>query len=117
MRAAVMHTPGPPAVPKLSQVPIPSPKPGQVLIRVKAFGVNRSEMYTRQGHSPGITFPRILGIQATGIVESAPGSEDKFKKGDLVATAMGGMGRNHDGGYAEYTVVPAIQVQVMKTEG
>ncbi|KAK4692024.1 hypothetical protein P7C71_g5100, partial [Lecanoromycetidae sp. Uapishka_2] len=117
MRAAVMHTPGPPSVLKLSNVPVPSPKPGQVLIRVKAFGLNRSEMYSRQGHSPGITFPRILGIEATGIVESAPGSEDKFKKGDIVATAMGGMGRNFDGGYAEYTIGPATQVQVIKTEG
>jgi len=117
MRAAVMHNPGPPSVLKLSHVPIPSPKPGQVLIRVKAFGLNRSEMYTRQGHSPGITFPRILGIEATGTVESAPGSEDRLEKGDIVATAMAGMGRNYDGGYAEYTVVPATQVQIVKTKG
>ena len=70
-------------------------------------------MYTRQGHSPGLSFPRILGIEATGTVEAAPGSEDQFKKGDTVLTAMGGMGRTFDGGYAEYTVVPASQVQVL----
>ena len=45
-----------------------------------------------------------------GIVEDAPGT--KFSKGDIVATAMGGMGRQFDGGYAEYTVVPGEQVQV-----
>ena len=60
----------------------------QVLIRVKAFGLNRSEMFTRQGHSPNVKFPRILGIEAVGVVEEAPGTS--FKKGDMVATAMGG---------------------------
>lgn len=65
----------------------------------------------RLGQSPGIEFPRILGIEAVGVVEDAPGSDD-LKKGDVVATAMGGMGRNFDGGYAQYTVVPSTQVQV-----
>ena len=86
-----------------------------MLIRVRAFGLNRSEMFTRQGHSPTVKFPRILGIEASGVVEEAPGSEDKFKKGDVVATAMGGMGREFDGGYAEYTVVPASQVQMVRS--
>ncbi len=85
-----------------------------MLIRIKAFGLNRSEMFTRQGHSPTVKFPRILGIEAAGVIEEAPGNEDKFKEGDVVATAMGGMGREFDGGYAEYTVVPASQVQVVK---
>lgn len=88
-----------------------------MLIRVKAFGLNRSEMFTRQGHSPTVKFPRILGIEASGVIEEAPGNEDKFTKGDVVATAMGGMGREFDGGYAEYTVVPASQVQVVKSAG
>lgn len=86
-----------------------------MLIRIKAFGLNRSEMFTRQGHSPTVKFPRILGIEAAGVVEEAPGNEDRIKKGDTVATAMGGMGRDFDGGYAEYTVVPATQVQIVKS--
>ena len=86
-----------------------------MLIRIKAFGLNRSEMFTRQGHSPTVKFPRILGIEATGIIEAAPGNEATFKKGDVVATAMGGMGRDFDGGYAEYTVVPASQVQIVRS--
>lgn len=98
--------------------PIPTPQPGQILIRIKAFGLNRSELFTRQGHSP-VQFPRILGIEATGIVASAPPvNEEKekektpqFQQGDIVATAMGGMGRSFDGGYAEYTCVPVGQVQ------
>jgi len=71
-------------------------------------------MFTRQGHSPNVRFPRILGIEAVGLVEDAPGTE--FRKGDIVATAMGGLGRDFDGGYAEYTLVPATHVQVLKTE-
>jgi NADPH:quinone reductase-like Zn-dependent oxidoreductase len=114
MRAAVMYAPGGPEVLKLESRPIPTPKQGQVLIRVKAFGLNRSELFTRQGHSPGVQFPRVLGIEASGLVEDAPGSE--FKKGDIVATVMGGMGRVFDGSYAEYTCVPASQVQRIKTE-
>jgi NADPH:quinone reductase-like Zn-dependent oxidoreductase len=54
-------------------------------------------MFTRQGHSPNVKFPRILGIEATGLVEDSPSGE--FAKGDVVATAMGEMGRAYDGGY------------------
>lgn len=114
MRAAVIHAPGGPEVLKLTDLPIPTPSAGQVLIKVKAFGLNRSELFTRQGHSPGVLFPRVLGIEAVGIVEEARGGE--LLKGDVVATAMGGMGRQFDGGYAEYTCVPASQVQVIRTE-
>ena len=114
MKAAVIHEAGGPEVLKIESLPIPTPHSGEVLIRVKAFGLNRSELFTRQGHSPSVKFPRVLGIEAVGVVESAPGSE--FRKGDIVATAMGGMGRQFDGGYAEFTCVPATQVQVVKTE-
>ena len=113
MKAAVIHEPGGPEVLKIESRPVPTPRAGEVLIRVKAFGLNRSELFTRQGLSPGVVFPRILGIEAVGVVEEAPGAE--FGKGDIVATAMGGMGRQFDGGYAEYTCVPASQVQVIKT--
>lgn len=109
MKAAVIYEAGGPDVLKLEDRPIPTPQIGQVLIRVRAFGLNRSELFTRQGHSPNVPFPRILGIEAVGRVEHAPGGE--FEPGDVVATAMGGMGRVFDGGYAEYTMVPAIQVQ------
>jgi NADPH:quinone reductase-like Zn-dependent oxidoreductase len=114
MKAAVIREAGGPEVLKIESLPIPTPQSGEVLIRVKAFGLNRSELFTRQAHSPGVKFPRVLGIEAVGVVESAPRSE--FRKGDIVATAMGGMGRQFDGGYAEFTCVPATQVQVVKTE-
>src|ERR1700674_2210542 len=113
MKAAVLYAPGGPEALKIESRPIPVPEGGEVLIRVKAFGLNRSELFTRQGHSPGVQFPRVLGIEAVGLVEEAPGNE--FQKGAIVATAMGGMGRQFDGGYAEYTCVPATQVQVITT--
>src|ERR1700752_2890567 len=86
MKAAVIREAGGPDVLKIESLPIPTPKSGEVLIRVKAFGINRSEMFTRQGHSPGVKFPRVLGIEAVGVVEEAPGSE--FRKGDIVATGL-----------------------------
>ena len=58
-------------------------------------------------------FPRILGIEATGEVAECPGGE--FKPGDKVVTAMGGLGRAFDGGYAEYTCPPANQVVRIET--
>ena len=114
MKAAVLPQPGPPDAFQIEDRPVPTPKPGWVLIRVKAFGLNRSELFTRQGHSgEAVRFPRVLGIEAVGIVEAAPGGE--FQPGQTVATAMGGMGRVFDGSYAEYTCVPAGQVQAVET--
>jgi len=113
MKAVVIREPGGPEVLKLETMPVPLPKPGWVLIRVRAFGLNRSELFTRQGHSPNVPFPRVLGIEAVGEVVAAP--DGGFTEGDKVATAMGGMGRQFDGGYAEYTLVPAGQVQKLET--
>jgi NADPH:quinone reductase-like Zn-dependent oxidoreductase len=113
MKAVVIREPGGPEVLKVERVPIPTPERGQLLIKVKAFGLNRSELFTRQGHSPNVRFPRILGIEAVGLVEAAPGGE--FNQGQSVATAMGGMGRDFDGSYAEYVCVPASQVQAVNT--
>jgi NADPH:quinone reductase-like Zn-dependent oxidoreductase len=114
MKAAVIRAPGGPEALKIETLPIPTPKPEEVLIRVKAFGLNRSELFTRQGHSPGVRFPRVLGIEAVGVVEESPNGA--FRPGDVVASAMGGMGRAFDGGYAEFTCPPAAQVQRLKSE-
>ncbi len=113
MKAAVIYESGGPEVLKLETCPVPLPADGEVQIRVKAFGLNRSELFTRQGHSPTVKFPIIPGIEAVGVVEDAPGGE--FQRGDIVATAMGGMGRQFNGGYAEFTRVPATQVRKLET--
>lgn len=108
MRAIVLDAPGPPEALAVRELPVPEPEPGQVLIRVEAFGLNRSELHTRLGLAEGVTFPRVLGIEAAGVVERCPGGE--FPVGAQVFAMMGGMGRTFDGGYAEYTCVPATQV-------
>src|SRR5256714_6553368 len=108
MRAIVLDVPGPPDALTIRQLPVPTPAADWVLIEVKAFGLNRSELHTRQGLASGVTFPRVLGIEAAGVVAQCPGGE--FPVGQQVATMMGGMGRTFDGGYAEYTCVPASRV-------
>jgi NADPH:quinone reductase-like Zn-dependent oxidoreductase len=108
MRAVVLDAPGPPEALTIRVLPRPVAAPGWVLIRVEAFGLNRSELHTRLGLAQGVTFPRVLGIEATGVVAACPGGE--FAVGQQVMAMMGGMGRAFDGGYAEYTCVPAAQV-------
>ncbi len=113
MKAVVLRNPGAPEVLKIEELPIPKPGPGWVLIKVKAFGLNRSELFTRQGHSPNVRFPRIPGIEAAGIVEQDPSGQ--LRPGQTVVTAMGGMGRQFDGSYAQYTCIPAAQLMPIKT--
>jgi NADPH2:quinone reductase len=113
MQAIVVERGGAPDVLQIRTLPRPQVRPGWVLIRVKAFGLNRSEMFTRQGHSPSVKFPRVLGIECVGIVEAAPQTD--LVVGQTVAAVMGGLGRVYDGGYAEYTLVPARQVIPLRT--
>lgn len=114
MRAVVLDRPGPPEVLQVKEIPIPRPGPGQVLIQVKAFGLNRSELHFRQGLATSGSFPRVPGIEATGVVAAAPGGE--FAPGQQVVTMMGGMGREFDGGYAEFVLVPARQVTAFSSD-
>ncbi|CAM3935044.1 zinc-binding dehydrogenase [Smaragdicoccus niigatensis] len=108
MRAAVLTEPGPVTNLRITELPVPTPPAGWVRIHVKAFGLNRSELHTRLGLAHGVTFPRVLGIEAVGIVDDPNGSD--LAVGQQVAALMGGMGRVFDGGYAEYTVVPRANV-------
>jgi NADPH:quinone reductase-like Zn-dependent oxidoreductase len=108
MRAIVLDAPGPVENLVIRDIPIPEVRPGHVRIRVRAFGLNRSELHTRIGLAEGVVFPRVLGIEATGEVDH-PG-DSGLSRGQKVVTMMGGMGRTFDGGYAEYTLVPTRQV-------
>jgi NADPH:quinone reductase-like Zn-dependent oxidoreductase len=108
MNAVVLDRPGPVEHLQVRRLPIPEPAPGWVRIKVEAFGLNRSELHTRLGLAHGVTFPRVLGIEATGTVDRDP--DGVLEPGQQVAAMMGGMGRTFDGGYAEYTVVPRAQV-------
>lgn len=114
MRAVVAEQPGFPEVLQIKEIPKPEPSDGWVLIRVHAFGLNRSELYSRQGHSgDAVTFPRVLGIECVGEVVAAPNTD--LQIGQKVAAVMGNMGRLYDGGYAEYTLVPRSQVMAIET--
>jgi NADPH:quinone reductase len=114
MRAVVLDAPGPPEALVIRDVPVPEPRPGWVLIKVRAFGLNRSELHMRLGLADGVTFPRVPGIEAVGVVADCPGGE--LPPGQQVAALMGGMGRAFDGGYAEYTCVPVSQVVPFRSE-
>lgn len=114
MRAWVIEEAGGPEQLQLREVPRPEPAMGSVVIRVRAFGLNRSEWFTRRGDSPSVTFPRVLGIECVGEVVAAPGSE--LQPGQRVAAMMGGMGRAFDGSYAEYTRVPRANVFALSTD-
>ena len=113
MRAVVCTSWGGPEVLQLQQWPDPQPAAGHVVIEVAAFGLNRAELFTRRGDSPGVALPRVIGIECVGTVASAPGT--RFSPGDKVVAMMGGMGRQFDGSYAERTRVPASSVFVIRT--
>jgi NADPH:quinone reductase-like Zn-dependent oxidoreductase len=114
MKAVRVHRPGGPEVLEIEEIPRPEPRAGWVRIRVRAFGLNRSELFTRQGHSPSVRFPRVLGIECAGVVDDAGGTD--LAIGQTVAALMGEMGRAYDGGYAEYTLVPRERVLPVRTD-
>ncbi|MCR9142869.1 MAG: zinc-binding alcohol dehydrogenase family protein [bacterium] len=114
MRAIVIRRPGDPTVFEYEERERPEAGPDQILIRIRAFGLNRAEIFTRQGHSPGVEWPRVIGIECVGEVVDDPSGA--LPAGTKVAAMMGGMGRQFDGSYAEYTVVPAGQVLAIDTD-
>ncbi|MEU8638842.1 zinc-binding dehydrogenase [Amycolatopsis sp. NPDC048633] len=104
MRAAVCVRAGGPEVLEIRELPVPAVRPGWSLVRVRGAGLNRSELRTRQGHSPAVRFPRVLGIECVGVV--AASTDPRLPEGTTVAAVMGEMGRAFDGGYAEYALLP-----------
>ena len=113
MKAWVIREPGGPEQFSLEDIEIPKARTGWALIRVRAFGLNRSEWFTRNGHSPTVKFPRVLGIECVGELVDSGGLNLAF--GTTVAAIMGGMGREFDGSYAEYTLVPHSCVLPVET--
>lgn len=114
MKAWRLHQPGGPDAFVLEEIPRPVPARGEVLLEVRAFGLNRSEWFTRIGESPTVKLPRVLGIECVGTVVEDPSGE--LAAGQRVAAMMGGMGRQFDGSYAEYTSVPSTSVFPLETE-
>ena len=90
MKAIVIYKAGDAQQLQIEERPIPALKEGWTLVKVKGFGINRSEIFTRQGHSPSVIFPCILGIECVGVVEAT--TSPTLQKGQTVVSLMGEMG-------------------------
>jgi NADPH:quinone reductase len=95
-----------------TDIPKPLPKDGEVVIKVRGFGVNHAEMHMRRGEWAEAA--EVSGIECVGIVNACPGGE--FPVGAKVAALMGGLGRTINGSYAEYTRVRAANVALIDSE-
>jgi NADPH2:quinone reductase len=106
MRAIVIKRYGEPEVLAVEERAVPQPKAGEVLIEVKAFGLNHAEIYFRKGAWGDVA--EISGIECVGLVKHDPSG--RFAPGQKVMALVGGMGRSINGSYAEFTSVPATNV-------
>ncbi len=104
MRAIEIVQPGGPEVLQLCERPVPQLKPGEVLIRVIAAGVNRPDVFQRLGQYPVPPGASDLpGLEVAGEIVDGDLSDSEFRKGDLVCALVQG------GGYAEYCAAPLAQ--------
>jgi NADPH2:quinone reductase len=112
MRAIVIKEFGGPEVLAFEDRPAPEPKPGQVVIEVKAFGLNHAEIYFRKGAWGEVA--EISGIECVGRVHADP--DRRFAPGQRVMALVGGMGRSINGSYAQLVRVPASNVVAVDTD-
>jgi NADPH:quinone reductase len=111
MRAIVMNEHGGPEVLHVEELPDPVAGDGEVLIRVRAFGLNHADAYMRSGvWQFGIP---VLGIEAAGVVEHDPSGA--LSPATPVVAVVGGMARTRNGSYAELVSVPASNVVPVRT--
>ncbi len=103
MRAYVIEQPGGPEVLQLRDIASPAPGADEVQIRVRAFGLNRAEVYRRAGKMGPISGQVVPGIEAVGEVILDPAGV--YRTGQRVATAMGGLQFSRNGSYAEEVTV------------
>ncbi|GEO06148.1 NAD(P)H quinone oxidoreductase [Adhaeribacter aerolatus] len=103
MQAIIITQPGNPEVLQPQERPTPTPSPYEILIRVKAAGVNRPDVFQRRGgYPPPIGVPAdIPGLEVAGVVETIGAEVTRWQPGDAVCALLGG------GGYAEFAVVDA----------
>jgi len=112
MKAIIITRYGGPEVLEIQQRPDPEPTPGQVIIEVRAFGLNHAEVYFRRGIWGDVA--EITGIECVGVVKADP--EGRFRKGESVLAVVGGMGRNLNGSYAELVSVPTSNVAAVTSD-
>lgn len=133
-----MQVPSAGAAFQLVEKEFPEPGPGQVRIRVEACGVCHSDSLTKEGHWPGIEFPRVPGHEITGTVDAVASDVPLFKPGQRVGLGWHGghcnycppcrrgdfilcenqpiSGISYDGGYADYVVAPANALAFLPEE-
>ena len=104
MKAVVLEKIGGPEVLKIAEIPKPEVKPGMVLVKVRAAGINFADTLFRQGqYMMQPSFPDTPGLEAAGVIEAVGDGVTTLKPGQRVA----GMGSKM---YAEYALAPATQV-------
>ncbi len=137
MRAVQVARPGGPF--EIVERDIPRPGAGQVLIKIQACGICHSDSLTKEGHLPGIQYPRVPGHEVVGVVDAVGPDVTQFKSGQRVGVGWHGghcgscdncrngdffactvnlqfTGISFDGGYADYMVAPAVGVALVPEE-
>jgi NADPH:quinone reductase-like Zn-dependent oxidoreductase len=119
MKAVRQHEFGGPEVLGYEDAPVPELKPGEVLVRVHAVGINPPDWYLREGYKmlpsewqPKVHFPVILGTDVSGVVAAVADDVDGFSVGDEVYSMVrfpSGLAGDSKA-YAEYVSVPASEV-------
>ena len=133
MKVAQVTRPGGPI--ELVEREVPQPGPGAVRVRVQACGICHSDAFTKEGHWPGIQYPRVPGHEIAGVVDEVGAGVTEWKKGQRVGVGWFGghcghcracrrgdlinceflpvPGISYDGGYEEYMVAPADALALM----
>lgn len=115
MKAIQVRKAGGPEVLEMVELAKPQINKDWSVVKVMGFGINRSEIFTRQGLSPSVTFPRVLGIECVGLISETE-ENSPFTVGQKVMSLMGEMGRAYDGSYAEYVLIPNDNIYPIETE-
>ncbi|HET7744288.1 MAG TPA: zinc-binding dehydrogenase [Gaiellaceae bacterium] len=117
MKAIRIHEDGPPSVLSYDNVPDPVPEPGEVVVSLRAAGLNHLDLWIRKG-LPSVPKPRILGADGTGVVAALGTGVEGFALGDRVVINPGiphdgritVIGEHTDGTYCELKAIPADQL-------
>ncbi|WP_223821957.1 alcohol dehydrogenase catalytic domain-containing protein [Paenibacillus peoriae] len=114
MKAIRLHEFGGPEVLRYEEAPLPELKPGEVLVRVPAVGINPPDWYLREGYKdlppewqPAVSFPFILGSDVSGVVEAVATDVQGFSIGDEVFGMVRFPSMGESAAYAEYVAAPA----------
>lgn len=133
MKAAQVGRPGGPL--EIVERAVPEPGPGWVRVRVQACGICHSDEFTKEGHWPGIQYPRVPGHEIAGVVDAVGSGVTTWTKGQRVGVGWYGghcghcsacrrgefvnceflpvPGISYDGGYEEYMLAPADALALM----